>query len=644
MAIELGLNRVLAHQALFPHRHRDRTPPFHVDMIVDFHSDHPRVQAMAFRGGAKSTIYEEGLIIKGLYREFKNAMVIGASIPLAAERLESIRHELETNEKIEEIYGSMVGPTWTTDELVLANGVRIISRSRGQAMRGTKFRDSRPDFVFVDDIEDDEDPLPTLRATKKWFWTTLVPALDAQPTLRMAVTPVHVESLAEDNRKDPSWLTKVYPIKYRDEQGEWKATWPARFPLRKIDEMQASFRQRGMAREYAMEYMCEVSSPEDRVFLAKRFRIEPQTRTWQAMYCMVDPARTVKESSATTGFAAWSWINNRLVVWDAWGRRLLPDEIVREVFDFAEREQPTWVGVEEDGLNEFLLQPMRHEMVRRGISIPLKAEKAPKGKIAFIKGLQPFFHAGEIVFAQHLPDLEAQLLSFPNGDIDVPNALAYALKMRPAAPLYEDFGPRFIDESHAANQPAWLAFNASPSMVSAVLAQAFDGQLRVLADYVREGDADEWVEELLRMAQMDAGRAVRPVVGPWHYDRYANAGLVQALKRIPVEIRKGVDPGHGRAHLRSLMQREIRGVSALRVSTEARWTLNALAGGYSKAVLKGGLVADYAEDGPYRLLMEGLESFAGLLRTALSDDDATDLNYAYTADGRRYISALADRR
>jgi hypothetical protein len=598
---------------------------------------------MAFRGGAKSTIYEEGLIIRGLYREFKNAMVVGASIPLAAERLESIRHELETNEKIEEIYGLQVGPTWTADELVLANGVRVISRSRGQAMRGTKFHDMRPDFVFVDDIEDDEDLLPQLRATKRWFWTTLVPALDAQPTLRMAVTPVHVESLAEDNRKDPSWRTRVYPIKYRDEHGQWKPTWPGRFPLGDIDDKQASFRQRGMAREFAMEYMCEVSSPEDRVFLAHKFKVEPQVRTWQALYAMVDPARTVRETSATTGFASWSWIGGRLVVWDAWGRRLLPDEIVKAIFDFAEREQPTWIGVEEDGLNEFLLQPLRAEMVRRGMPIPLRAEKAPKGKLQFIRGLQPFFNNREVIFAQPLPDLEAQLLGFPNGDIDAPNALAYALRMRPAAPLYDDFGPRFVNDSHPAPQPAWLAMNATPSSVSAVLVQALDGQLRVLADYLREGDADEWAERLLQMAQLDAGRGVRAVVGPAHYERYANAGLVQALKRIPVEVRRGVDPQLGRAHLRGLMQRELRGQPLLRVSPEARWTLNALAGGYVKAMLKGGVIADYAEEGPYKLVMEGLESFAGLLKTVLSDDDATDLNYAYTADGRRYVSALARR-
>jgi hypothetical protein len=600
------------------------------------------VQAMAFRGGAKSTIYEEGVIIKALYREFKNCMVIGASIPLAAERLESIRHELETNEVIEEMFGSQVGATWTADELVLANGVRIFCRSRGQAMRGTKFHDTRPDFVFVDDIEDDEDALATLRATKRWFWTTLVPALDAQPVIRMAVTPVHVEALAEDNRKDPSWLTRVYPIRYIDDQGDWQATWASRFPLSAADELQASFRRRGMSREYNMEYMCQATSPEDKVFHAHKFKIELTVRTWQAVYAMVDPARTVKTTSATTGFAAWSWISGKLVVWEAWGRRILPDEIVREIFDFAERENPVWIGVEEDGLNEFLLQPLRQEGVRRGLAAPIRPEKAPKGKLAFIRGLQPFFNAREVIFAKSLPDLADQLLGFPTGDIDVPNALAYALRMRPGAPVYDDFGARFVADGlrPTAGRPCWLALGAGGGLVTGVLAQAVDGAIRVLADYVREGDAAEWVERIVADAQLDAGRTMRMVVGPFHFEKYANTGLVQAVKRLPAEVRKGVPPELGRAHIRSLLQRESRGAPLLQIGDGARWTLNAFAGGYAKAMLKGGILADVAEDGVYRTLVESLESFAGLLRTQLSDDDALDVSYAYTPSGQKYMTAL----
>lgn len=645
LGVELGKDRVLAHQVLFSHRHRDKTPAFHVEMIEAWHSDQPQVETLAFRGGAKSTIAEEALIIRAIYREFKNGLIIGSTVDLAAERLGAIKHELETNEKIEELYGSMIGPIWGADELVLSNGVRIIARGRGQSLRGTKFQDQRPDAVFVDDIEDDEDSKDVRKATKTWFMTTLTPALDPLAFVRVAATPVDPDCLAEDLRRDDTWLTQVFPIKHRDAAGEWAATWPDRFPMEKIDRLQAGFSSRGMMREFNMEYMCVAAADADRTFREGMIRVEPQVRSWQAVYGMFDPARTVNAQSATTGFAAWSWIGPKLVVWDSWARKIMPDEIISAMFDFAERYNPTWVGVEEDGLNEFLLQPIRQEMTRRGHALPLKSVRAPKGKIQFIQGLQPFFRAREVVFASDQPEMKAQLLSFPTGAIDAPNALAYALRLRPGAPIYEGFGNKHISEGMigAHGTPYYLCLNATGGLVTGVLVQVVEGCIRVYGDYAREGDAGAWVESLVQDAQMDAGRAVRITISPEHFEKYSTTGLVQAVKRLPAEARKGVPSNLGRAVIRNLMQREHRGSPMLMVGAEARWTLNGFAAGYSRALEKGGKMADYAEEGAYRVLCEGLESFAGVLQTGAADDSREELSYAYANGGRRYVTAMPRR-
>jgi hypothetical protein len=60
-----------------------------------------------------------------------------------------------------------------------------------------------------------------------------------------------------------------------------------------------------------------------------------------------------------------------------------------------------------------------------------------RGKIDFIRSLQPFFQAREVTFCKALPELESQFRSFPKGAIDGPNALAYALKMRPGLVIYD---------------------------------------------------------------------------------------------------------------------------------------------------------------------------------------------------------------
>ncbi len=86
-----------------------------------------------------------------------------------------------------------------------------------------------------------------------------------------------------------------------------------------------------------------------------------------------------------------------------------------------------------------------------------------------------------------------------------------------------------------------------------------------------------------------------------------------------------------------------RGQPAFRVATDARWTLNALSGGYAKEVTREGMLTEFANDGPYRVLMEGLEHFAALMKSATLREDEP-LHYAVAPDGRRYISALATGR
>ena len=81
----------------------------------------------------------------------------------------SVQHELRNNDLILKDYGHLKynriddprpEPTLESDEdwqamnCVLDNGVRILSRSRGQKVRGVKHRQHRPSLVVGDDVED----------------------------------------------------------------------------------------------------------------------------------------------------------------------------------------------------------------------------------------------------------------------------------------------------------------------------------------------------------------------------------------------------------------------------------------------------------------------------------------------------------
>lgn len=645
--LNISRDRVLAHSLFFTHRHPNATAPFQREMIRDWHDfeGSPWLLDMVFRGGAKSTIAEEAILLKSALAEIRNYLIIGSSLDRACERLAAIRHEVEQNEMLAEVFGDLRGPTWGDTELIFTNGVRLLAMGKGQALRGVKYLEARPDGFFIDDIETKSDVrTPEARkATLDWVLTDLIPACDVTKAHgRCAATPLDPEALPYQLER-AGWKVKRYPVEYLDETGARRPTWPDRVPLVEIDKIKSSFERTGSLREYNAEYMCVAEAPGEKTFRSEMIRVEAQVRTWQNVYGLFDPARTVNRNSATTGFAAWSWIGARLVVWESWARMLMPDEIIKEIFHFNEEFSPAAVYVEEDGLNEFLLQPIRQEQTRRGTMIPYEAVKAPRSKIDFIRGLQPYFNAREIWFAKDLPDLKAQLMSFPTGKIDAPNALAYAPRLRPGAPIYEDFTGKNIadDLSPAAGRPAWLCLNATPSLVTAALVQVLDGAMRIYADWVREGDPGAVLPDIIKEAQAEAGKAVRLVAGAQHFEKFTNFGLKQAAGQMMQEMRRGVATQTGQGVIREMLRKELRGMPAMVVGREARWTANGFAGGYARVLLKQGILADYAKEGPYRVLLEGIESFAGLLKTGMGveDDENAELRYDVTANGRRFLSA-----
>ena len=647
----LSADRVTAHRVLFPHRHNDQSPQFHAEMIKAWYSKAAYVQFWAFRGAAKSTLGEEAIALTALFRECHNALIVGSSIARAVERLDSVKHEMETNDYLEELFGRIKGRIWADERIVLSNGVIIQAMGRGQKMRGTKFVNWRPDFVLLDDIDEDEesrDP-EVQEKTANWLFSVLLPGCDPRHRIRFAATPRDPEGLPVRLKASPQWETMVYPIETVDWDGERIAQWPARFPLAWVDQKKAEYFRQGKVAAWKNEFLCEVDQRQDRSFLKTMMRVEPRVRAWEAVYCAFDPARTVnKKGSAQTGSAAWSWIGNRLVIWEAEGGWLKPDEIIARIFDYDERFQPIMIGVEQDGLNEFILQPLRHEQIRRGRSVPIQALKAPKGKIDFIGALQPFFHSGEASFAKPLPDLETQLLGFPQGLIDVPNALAYATRMRPGQPMFDDFGSINIAESLPVNPraPVWLALNASGAYTTGVLSQIQEGRFLVLADWVMEGEPGAVLPTLLSDANREAGRAIRVVIGPEHMQPGGNIGLAAAARKLASDggLHVGLQPHLGRDEIRALLRRSVRQLPALQIAHQARWTLNAFAGGYAREMMKTGQLADWAVQNQYRVLMEGLETFAALGRIATETEGGDDRRLAVARDGRTYTTALARRR
>jgi len=648
----LRANPILAHDLIFQKRHPNKTPDFHRQMILDFWSDEEFVGTEAFREGAKSTVAEEGLALMALFAVEPFFLIIGANYERACDRLTAIKHEIETNEYIQELFGDQRGPVWNEGEIILKNGTKIMALGARMKFRGVKYKDSRPKFVLVDDLEDEENINTEEKREKlaKWVSRVVWPACSFARK-RIVGTPLHPNSWLENMRKNARWRFSVYPIVVPAvvESEKWeRSQWPDRYSLDWIRNKMEQMTREGDLQGFVQEYLCRSEDPSLKPFHDRH--IVPATALPPNLPSIVicDPARTVGMKSARTGYAVVSWMGSTLNVRHAFGSYDMPAKIIDTLFNLDTAFNPTWIVVEKDGLEQFLMQPLRQEQVKRGVILPIKPINAPReiDKDGFIRGLQPFFEAGEIRMCGDFTDLKAEILNFPSGLKDILNALAYAPRLRAGKPVYDDFSYMHIAPEplrpNGATAP-YLIINCEPQYTVGILVQYVNRALRVFGDWVREGSPDDALEAILPDARQAAdGKQFKFFAPVEQFDQYNNFGLPRAQRRLKIpEITHGPNGYASLGALTPSLRERAQVQPAFMVSPGSRWTINGLAQGYAYKLDKTGVLSQEPEPGYYTTAIRGLESFAKWLTVRVSDTagEQSQVNWAYTPDGRRYMSA-----
>ena len=168
--------------------------------------------------------------------------------------------------------------------------------------------------------------------------------------------------------------------------------------------------------------------------------------------------------------------------------------------------------------------------------------------------------------------------------------------------------------------------------------QFHGGTLSVIADWVIEGDPGAAVAQIVKEASLEA-EILKLVAPPEHFGTYNHLGLRGAVAKIPATLHVGRLCEVGRDEVRALLQRRIKDRPALVVAMTARWTLNAFAAGYAYEVGKDGRLTSEPRRGAYRCLMEGIESFTGMIAGGIMEDHGKP-NVQRTASGQVFISAL----
>jgi len=354
-------------RTFFPNTFRQVGPRFERDFWTKL--DDPLYDffgAEIFRGGAKTARARSAISRRIAFGLTRNTLVVCISESMAEHTIAWLRKQVEQNTFWTTTFGLRKGKKWTDNWIEIYNEpfdftVNIIAKGMTSGLRGLNIDDWRPDFIYCDDICNEENTATEDQRTKtnELLFGALVPALAPKseaPTRKFVLTNTGLHSDDAINRahKDPTFLTVKYPKLTINERGQEVSNWEERFPTNECLQERDDYTARGQFHIYLRELGCKIISRETAPLDASRLRIWKTLPSNLIIATALDPATKAFDASKAkklhkTAGVSWGMDprtgDHYLLSYKA-QRNMDPDEIWTLLADNYRTLRPRIVGAE----------------------------------------------------------------------------------------------------------------------------------------------------------------------------------------------------------------------------------------------------------------------------------------------------------
>lgn len=430
------------------------------------------------RGEAKSTLVTQLFVLWcAIFGHYWMIALVMDTFEQAAEMLEAIKAELETNPRLLMDFPEVTGPgrVWQAGVILTRNNRKIRAAGSGKRMRGMRHGPHRPDLVVLDDIENDENVKSPEQRDKLQAWLTkaVLKLGAADDTLDVVYigTVLHYDSVLARTLKNPLWERKTFKAllewphrmdlwdKWEEvllNEGEEEAdafylareaemdrgavvSWPAVRPIERLMKIRA----RDGHSSFDSELQNDPLSDEDAPFGKLVFWVE-ELRRW-IFFGACDPSlgrlgnRRDPSAILVGGFDRQNGILD--VVYASIAKRV-PDKIIEDVIAAQQAWKCLAWAIESVQFQEFLRTELVKRSAQRGIPVPARGVIPHSDKDLRIESLQPHVANGLIRFHPSQTTLLAQLRHWPKADHDDgPDALQMLWALAMAGCAAYDYQP-----------------------------------------------------------------------------------------------------------------------------------------------------------------------------------------------------------
>ena len=405
-------------QIYLKHYITSATPPFHWELFDELQNEERSyLLLMAFRGSGKSTVaalaYPLWCAVTG---RKKFILLAGDTHTQAKQHISNIIYELENNKILQDDWGPFKSDEeWTAINIVLKNGGRIMSRSRGQKTRGLRHLQYRPDLIICDDVENNEVVRTKEQRdkTEEWFLSEVIPAMDTiDGKLVLIGNLLHLDSLLARQRARITGsnigIVHEYPLVNKITGA---SEWPAKYPQHALDKLK---RQVG-ERFYLREYLLKVIPEEGQVVRQLHYYKGPLPSAPEAVAIGVDLAISQKQTADYSAINAMAKCDNgKFYNLSNEAGRWSFNDTLQQINLTYERYRALYpnisvlLGVENVGYQQSAI-----EEITRRYHLPVEEIKRTMDKRARLQVIEPYLTSGEVLLRQDEDaDVANEILNF----------------------------------------------------------------------------------------------------------------------------------------------------------------------------------------------------------------------------------------
>lgn len=440
--------------------------PFHVSAANAILKDRNIKAAFQWhRGAAKSTnmdVFVPMWLMAQEHREINVMVLVGKSEDNAKTLLGDIQAELQYNQRYIHDFGEQynVG-SWEEGEFVTRSEVAFFARGRGQSPRGLRYRSHRPDYVIIDDLDDDELVESPDRVNKLFDWlrSALFGTLDGGRGRF-----IMVGNLIAKNSVLARWcdIKSVHVTRVNIYDNRGNVSWAAKWTPQEVKDIEAVVGYRAFQKEYMNNPIIEGAIFRNEWI---RWGKRPAWSKFSEIVLYIDPSFKGSTKNDYKAAKLWGKAGTTLYHLRAFVRQSSVAEMVRWCYDLYEwtREQGIAVRwyMEANFMQDTILDEFRREGELRGYQLPITGDKRKKpDKFQRVEAISPLWERGFVVYDETQrddPDMLVgidQTLAFEKGmrgHDDAPDADEGAIWMLQRDTRTKSFTPSFGRRTNAKN-------------------------------------------------------------------------------------------------------------------------------------------------------------------------------------------------